>query len=133
MTILLDTHALLWWLTDSHRLSDAARLLIADSANVTYVSAASVWEIAIKISLRRLAIAPNVGSWLLPALHANRFTPLPISMAHAASVEHLPHLHADPFDRLLIAQAKLEELWLMTSDAVIQQYDVRVIRCDVEV
>lgn len=132
MSVLLDTSALLWWLSDNPRLHAAARSLIADPATAVYVSAASVWEIAIKVGLGRLAAPPNVATWLLPALEDNRFTSLPISALHAAGVEDLPSFHNDPFDRLLIAQAQAEDLLLMTSDALIRQYDVRVVSCDTD-
>jgi PIN domain nuclease of toxin-antitoxin system len=132
VNVLLDTNALLWWLTDNPRLHDAARDVIANPSNVVYVSAASAWEIAIKVGLGRLAAPLDVAAWLPASLRENRFTPLPINIEHAAAVEALPPHHADPFDRLLIAQARAEDLWLMTASPVVQRYDVRLIRCDVD-
>jgi len=130
VNVLLDTSALLWWLADSPRLRQAARDVIASPENAVHVSAASAWEIAIKVGLGRLAAPADVATWLPAALRENRFTPLPISVGHAAEVETLPTHHTDPFDRLLIMQARAEDLWLMTGDAVMGRYDVRVIRCD---
>ena len=132
MNVLLDTNALLWWIVDSPRLRQPARDVISGPGNTVYVSAASVWEIAIKVGLGRLAARANVAAWLPAALRENRLTPLPISIEHAAAVEALPPHHTDPFDRLLVTQARAEDLWLMTSDPVMQRYDVRVLRCDMD-
>ncbi len=129
MNLLLDTHALLWWLGDPERLSEAARQAIAAPHTAVYVSAASAWEIAIKTALGRLAVPSNTRDWLPQALVANRFTPLPITVDHALGVEHLPPHHADPFDRLLIAQALADDLTLVTSDPLLAPYGVPLLRC----
>jgi len=128
MNLLLDTNALLWWLEDSPRLGRAARDAIAEPENQVYVSAASAWEIAIKVALDRLQAPPNVAQWLPETLQTNQFTALPISMAHAAGVETLPAYHADPFDRVLISQSLIENLTIVTGDEAFAQYGVRVIR-----
>lgn len=120
MNLLLDTHALLWWLDDSPELSNKARKAIADEANAVYVSAASVWEISIKRALGKLQTPPG----LLREIERHRFSPLSISLPHAHEVERLPHHHADPFDRMLIAQARLEKLTLVTRDRNIRRYRV---------
>jgi PIN domain nuclease of toxin-antitoxin system len=129
VNLLLDTNALLWSLVDSDRLGVAARLLITEPRNVVYVSAASAWEIAIKTSLGKLS-APDTGAaWLPEALRASRFTPLSITIEHALGVERLPKHHADPFDRLLLAQAIAEQLTIVTSDRRLEAYGVPLVLC----
>jgi len=127
VNLLLDTHALLWLLSDSRRIAPATRQLIADPVHDVFVSAASAWEIAIKASLRKLVVPPDIGTWLPAQLVRNRLTPLPITVAHAASVELLPWHHGDPFDRLLVAQALAENLTIVTGDAQFEPYGVRLI------
>ncbi len=119
---LVDTHALLWWLTDDPALSPAARDALSDPANDPLVSAASVWEIAIKRSLGKLT-APDD----LPERIADEgFGWLPIDSAHAWHVRALPAHHRDPFDRLLVAQAAIERLPIITADARLRDYGVDV-------
>ena len=120
MRLLLDTHALLWSLSAPDRLSDAAREAIRDPGTTVVVSAASVWEMAIKSALGRLTTPDDLDA----QLRINRFDALPISMAHARAVEHLPPHHRDPFDRMLVAQAGAEGLRLVTRDPQVQRYDV---------
>jgi PIN domain nuclease of toxin-antitoxin system len=129
VSFLLDTNVLLWLLIGSDRVSQSTRNLLADPLNDVFVSAASAWEIALKVSRGKLAVPPNIAVWLPAQLAANRLAPLPVTIAHAAGVEHLPPHHADPFDRLLIAQALAENLPIVTGDRQLQHYDVRVIRC----
>ena len=129
MNLLLDTSALLWWLAGSNRLGQRARDAIADPKNRVYLSAASAWEIAIKVGLGKLEVLPDLASWLPAELAANRFTPLPIDLRHALEVERLPRHHSDPFDRLLIAQAATEGLVIVTGDAQFEQYAVPVLLC----
>jgi len=120
VNLLLDTHVLLWWLADDPGLSERQRSAIADPANVVYVSAASAWEIAIKKALGKL-IAPNdLGA----ALIASELEQLPVTVAHAEAVGRLPPHHRDPFDRMLIAQAGVEDLTVVTGDPVFAQYEV---------
>ena len=128
MNLLLDTAAVLWSLEDNPRLGVTGRSAIVDPANEVYVSAACVWEIAIKVRRGRLPVPPNVATWLPRELEARDFRPLPISTAHAAAVEHLPHHHRDPFDRILIAQATVEGLRIVTSDERFTRYDVPLLR-----
>lgn len=123
MRLSLDTHTFLWWLDDPKLLSQAARRAIRDGRNTVYVSAAAVWEIAIKRSLGKLD-APND---LEAAMVANRFLPLPVTVAHALAVEVLPDHHRDPFDRLLIAQARHEGFRLVSRDPQVARYDVPLI------
>ena len=120
MRLLLDTHALLWSLSDPERLGGEALQAIRDPANDVVVSAASAWEMAIKSSLGKLSAPDDLPE----QLRLNRFGALDITLRHAQAVEHLPMLHRDPFDRMLVAQAKTEGLRLVTRDPLVQQYDV---------
>lgn len=126
MRLLLDTHVLLWWLADDPRLDEAARRAIAEPANDTFASAASAWELAIKARLGKVSMPDDLGEQLA----ANSFTPLPVQMTHALAVRHLPDHHRDPFDRLLVAQAQLEGLTIVTADQAIPRYDVAVLAAD---
>jgi PIN domain nuclease of toxin-antitoxin system len=101
---------------------------MADPLNDVFVSAASAWEIALKSSLGKLTIPPDIATWLPAQLATARMTPLPISVFHAATVARLPLHHSDPFDRLLIAQAAADKLTIITRDAQFEQYDVRLVR-----
>jgi PIN domain nuclease of toxin-antitoxin system len=120
--LLVDTHALLWWLTDDPALSPTARDAIADPANEPLVSTASVWEIAIKRSLGKLA-APDE---LPDSISDGGFAWLPISAQHAWQVRDLPMHHRDPFDRVLVAQALIERLPIVTSDPRFGEYGVEI-------
>jgi PIN domain nuclease of toxin-antitoxin system len=118
---LLDTHAFLWWLADDPQLRAAAREAVADPRSVVYVSAASVWEIAIKSRLGKL----DAGSAdLLSEIAGNDFLELPISARHSLLAGSLPGHHDDPFDRMLIAQAWMEELTIVTRDGAFAAYGV---------
>ena len=117
MRVLLDTHLVLWALAAPERLPGAAHRLI-ERADV-YVSAASIWEISIKTSLGKLSADPRE---VLAALDPAGFLPLPIAAEHAARVADLPPVHRDPFDRLLVAQARVEPMRLLTTDAVLAGY-----------
>ena len=117
MRILLDTHLVLWALAAPERLPGAAHRLI-ERADV-YVSAASIWEISIKASLGKLTADPRE---VLAALDPAGFLTLPISAEHATRVADLPPVHRDPFDRLLVAQARVEPMRLLTTDAVLAGY-----------
>jgi PIN domain nuclease of toxin-antitoxin system len=126
--ILLDTQIAIWALTDTKRLSGRARGLIADEANDVFVSAVSVWEIAIKFVLgKRSGAPPFSGAVALDAFTAAGYRMLNVTAHHAAGVESLPRLHADPFDRLLVAQALFEPLRLLTADAALAGYGAMVI------
>jgi PIN domain nuclease of toxin-antitoxin system len=121
MNLLLDTHVLIWW-DEGRRLSDLARRAI-ETADTVYVSAASAWEVAIKIGLGRLRPTRTVEE----AAEESGFLELPVTFRHAQRVSGLPALHRDPFDRLLVAQADLEGLTLVTRDPVFEQYAVELI------
>jgi PIN domain nuclease of toxin-antitoxin system len=121
--LLLDTHPLLWWLADDPRLADPARSEIADPANDVFVSAASAWEIAIKAGIGKLSLPHDLEEQLA----ASSISPLPILVRHALAVRDLPEHHRDPFDRLLVAQARIEDLTIVTADPCIPRYDVSVL------
>lgn len=120
--LLVDTHALLWWLTDDSALSSTAREAFADPASEPLVSTASVWEIAIKRSLGKLTAPDDLPD----RISGEGFSWLPISPAHAWAVRALPIYHRDPFDRLLVAQALAERLPLISADSQFEQYGVDV-------
>ncbi len=122
MKILLDTHIYLWWLTDSPRLTPAARELIM-AAEVVYVSSASVWEAAIKIGTGKLTAKLDE---LIDQIAANDFTALDVRLRHVAALATLPSLHRDPFDRLLVAQALAEPVNLLTADPQLAGYPARI-------
>lgn len=124
MNLLLDTHALLWWLADSD-LTALAVEAIADPENVVMVSAISVWEIGIKRSLGKLA-APE---GLIDVITDSGFEPLPIAFSHARAAGALPPHHRDPFDRMLIAQAMTDGLHVVTRDVAFEAYDVKTLAC----
>lgn len=121
MNLLLDTHTLIWVLEDHPDLSAQARAAIIDGNNIVFVSAVSVWEIAIKKALGKLE-APDT---LLEEIERLRFTPLDITLVHGDRAGKLPPLHMDPFDRMLIAQAQTDQLTLVTRDSDIQTYQVQ--------
>ena len=123
MRLLLDTHVLLWAAANSARLPPEARNLLEDDNNDVYYSAASIWEIAIKSSLRRKDFRVDLTQ-LMGTLPEMDFIELPITAAHAARVAELPFIHRDPFDRLLIAQSIVEPLTLLTNDAFLDRYRV---------
>jgi PIN domain nuclease of toxin-antitoxin system len=121
--LLLDTHALLWWLSNDPTLTQAARAAIARPEADVAVSAASAWEVAIKSSLEKLTAPSDLEAQL--AHH--RFSPLAITVGHAMLAGALPRHHDDPFDRMLVAQARIEGMTLVTRDPRIGLYDVPTI------
>lgn len=127
LRVLLDTHALLWWLFDEPQLSRKARNAIRKPDNIVMVSSASAWEIATKFRLGRLPEAAEAANNLAALLRQARFDVLPIALEHASSAGMLGGDHRDPFDRMLIAQAKLEQLPVITRDPIFKAFGVRVI------
>lgn len=123
MSFLLDTHVLLWALTDDPRLIGEARGAITDGRTRVFVSAVSAWEIVVKKALGKLRAPDDLAD----QLQKQRFVPLDVTVAHALAVGDLPDHHADPFDRMLVAQARCDRLTLVTHDALIRQYDVQVL------
>lgn len=124
MRLLLDTHVLLWCLEEPPRLAAQARLAIESPENMVLVSAASVWEIAIKRALGKL----DAPAHLREAMETTGFEPLAITHAHAEAAGALPRHHDDPFDRMLVAQAQLEGLNLVTRDERLARYEVALMR-----
>jgi len=124
---LLDTHTFLWWNLNDPQLSDRAREFISDGRNEVLLSAASAWEIAIKVARGRLELPETPDRYVASRLNQHHFTPLPVQLSHALQVHALPDIHKDPFDRLLIAQSQLEAVPLLTADPEIARYDVRIL------
>ena len=127
MRILLDTHAFLWWITDDQRLSQRSIEFISDGTNELLFSAASGWEIAIKVGLGRLDVPDPLDRFVSEHLFRNHIGVLPIQLSHALQVRTLQQLHRDPFDRILIAQAQVEGLPILSSDKLFAGYDVEVL------
>ena len=122
--LLLDTHALLWWLADDPGLSTRAKAAIADEANTIYVSAASAWEITTKYRIGKLPGVAAIVADLDAVIGDQGFIALPISLRHGQTAGSLPGPHRDPFDRMLIAQAMLEGLTLVSNDQAFDIYGV---------
>lgn len=123
MLLLLDTHAFLWWIADDPALGSKARKAIADSHNIVFVSAATAWEIATKRESGKLEAPGDIAGWI----RQGGFVEVAIETEHAVLSAELPKHHRDPFDRLLVAQAAIEELTLVTADAEIVKYDVETL------
>lgn len=127
MRVLLDTHVFLWWIMNSPLLPAVARDIIAEGTNELFFSAASGWEIAIKANCGRLRLPDTPERFISEQLALNSISSLPILMSHALRVYQLPNHHRDPFDRLLVAQAQVEDLPIVTLDEAIARYDVRIV------
>ncbi len=123
MRLLLDTHALIWWFTADRRLRATERPAIADPEAVVYVSAAAIWEIAIKASLGRIEVKGDLAQ----EMEESAFLELPIRWGHARAAGALPRHHEDPFDRMLIAQARVESLTLVSYDPAFRDYEVTLL------
>ena len=127
MKYLLDTHTFLWWNEDNPQLSEKAKEIIADGKTEIYLSSASAWEIAIKAEKGRLILPEEPAQYIAERMSFYNFSPLAIDISHAVKVYKLPKHHADPFDRILVAQSQLEDLPLISKDKLIKLYDVNVI------
>ena len=125
MRLLLDTHAFIWWFAGSRRLSSSARQAISDEDNDVLVSAASAWEITTKYHARRLPEAEGLAEDIAANIRRENFKALAISVDDAARSGALPGPHRDPFDRMLIAQALVHDLVLVSNEALFDQYGVR--------
>jgi PIN domain nuclease of toxin-antitoxin system len=123
MNLLLDTHVLLWWLSGDPTLSEKSRTAIADSKNLAFISAVSIWEIRIKEALKKLTVPENFQA----VLDEQPFDLLNISHEHAHAIKDLPAYHSDPFDRMLIAQAKVEGFTLVTRDVHLKKYRIPIL------
>lgn len=124
--LLLDTHTLLWWVSDDERLSSGARSAISTAAHVV-ASDVSLWELTVKASVGKIQLDPSSAEWFEHHTTRSRFRELPITRRHLVDLASLPLQHRDPFDRLLIAQARVENLTLVSGDSEIAKYDVRTI------
>lgn len=125
MRYLLDTHVILWWLDDPRKIAAKARGIISDKHNEIFVSSVSIWEMAIKSDLNKLSIPVNI----LTILKMEKFQTLELSPEESLSLLNLPKIHSDPFDRTLIAQAKFNDLILITKDQVITKYPIITLKC----
>ena len=124
MNVLLDTHTFFWWFSDATKLSKRAVSIIGNRSNTALVSAATAWELAIKVNLGKidaLGLVVELGRYA----EEEGFTELPISIEHAARAGLLPSHHRDPFDRLLVAQAQALHLPILSADRVLDQYDIK--------
>jgi PIN domain nuclease of toxin-antitoxin system len=126
MSLLVDTHAFLWFMTGDRRLSRSARRAIEESDGGWWLSAASVWELAIKSSLGRLTLPASVDEYFSEKVQQG-LRVLSVDWTHAASVERLPWHHRDPFDRLIVAQAQSESLSVVTKDPAFARYGIRIV------
>ncbi|MCK4765886.1 MAG: type II toxin-antitoxin system VapC family toxin [Candidatus Aminicenantes bacterium] len=124
MTYLLDTHVFLWWITDNPKLSREARKVISDPANDLFLSTAGIWEIMIKTKIRKIGLPENSKEFIVDQISLNAINILNISIDHSFEIYSLPEIHKDPFDRMLIAQAKIEGLTIISADSFIRQYEI---------
>lgn len=123
---LLDTHSFLWFINDDVALSETARILIESPENIIYLSIASIWEIAIKVSLGKLEVPSPFTAFIDKQLAENNIQILPINTKHVGKVVSLPFHHRDPFDRLIIAQSLVEEISIIGEDTIFDDYGVKV-------
>ena len=124
MKLLFDTHAFLWFVLGDARMSPVARALVLDPANEKWVSPATYWELAIKISINKYVLNQPYEAFLQRNIQGNGFAILPIEPRHTAALLTLPLHHRDPFDRLLIAQAMVDQLTLLSVDTVFDAYPI---------
>lgn len=124
MKLLLDSHAFLWWLAEDPKLGKGAREAVADPSSTILVSAATVWELSIKAALGKLDLD---GADLVEEIEANGFVELPMTARHSQAAAVLPRHHDDPFDRMLIAQAQVERLTIVTRDSAFRAYGTAIL------
>lgn len=127
MRALLDTHTFLWWIIDNPHMSPRVRDIMSNSSNELFLSAASCWEIAIKANIGRIKLPDKPHLFVSEQMALNMSQGLPIQISHAPHVFNLPHNHRDPFDRIIIVQAQLEKLPVLTLDSLISRYKVKII------
>ncbi len=128
MDYLLDTHCWLWMQTEPERFDAHLLAALESSATSKFLSAASAWEIAIKYAIGKLPLPEPPASYVPERMRLNQVKPLPISPAHALAVADLPRHHRDPFDRILVVQARIEGVTLVTADKILELYDAPVLR-----
>ena len=126
MTYLLDTHIFLWWILENPKLTQNTRDIISDPNNILYLSTASTWEMVIKSGIGKISLPLSPEKFIRNQLFLNDISVLDIKLEHTLSLANLPMIHKDPFDRILIAQAKWEDLTFITDDAMIQKYSVKM-------
>lgn len=127
MKVLLDTHTFIWWSTSSSKLSSQALSLFQNEQATLMLSLASVWEMQIKLQLGKLSLPAPLPVILSKQQATNAIQLFPIALSHILELSDLPSLHRDPFDRLLVAQARVENIAILTNDTLISQYPVRTI------
>ena len=125
MKLLLDTHTFLWFIMGNLNLSANARMLIENQTNEKYLSVASLWEIAIKVSIGKLTLTTPFDTLIPQQLSVNGFELLNLEVPHAAALINLPLHHRDPFDRLLIAQAIIEQMQILSIDSTFDAYQIQ--------
>ena len=124
MKILIDTHIFLWAIMGDPRLSGSRQKIFLDESNQLYLSIGSIWEMVIKINLGKITMPLPAIGYIMKQMEKNHIFPLAIHVSHLAELEGLPPLHRDPFDRILVAQARAEKMWLLSADAQVHKYDV---------
>jgi PIN domain nuclease of toxin-antitoxin system len=124
MKLLLDSHAFLWWLAGDSKLSVGARQAVADPAAIVFVSAATIWELSIKAALGRVDLG---DADLVDEIKHNDFVELPMTSRHSLAAAYLPRHHGNPFDRMLIAQAQIEGLTVVTRDSAFRAYEIQIL------
>ena len=127
MRLLLDTHTFLWWVANAPELSHRARRAVGARDNECFFSAASCWEMAIKVSIGKLELEGTAERFVPDQLAVNGFQELPVEIRHAARVSRLPFHHRDPFDRLLVSQAVEEDLTIVSADPIFRRYGLKPI------
>lgn len=128
MRVLLDTHVWLWMWGEPERIRNEARTIIEDPGTELHVSAVSAWEVSTKHAAGRLRLPTSAEEWLMDPRHRRDLAELPITFAHAIRAGTLPPHHRDPFDRMLVAQAQIESLVLVSADAKVAAYEVETLR-----
>lgn len=126
MKLLLDTHTFIWWDSQPNKLSQTALALLQDRSNILLLSAASIWEIQIKLQLGKLTLNRALLEIIESQQQINQIEVLPVKLDHVLALDILPVIHKDPFDRLLVAQAKGEKATLVSRDPIVAQYPVNV-------
>ena len=124
MNVLIDTHVFIWWTTEPRRLSAMVSGLLTDPSTTVLLSFASIWEMQIKLTLGKLRFETALSELVDDEINRNRFELLPIKLSHIYAVDSLPLHHRDPFDRLLIAQSKIEDIQILSIDEVFDDYGV---------
>ena len=124
MRLLLDTHVFLWWVYDDPKLTQISKTVIEDTANIKYISAVTAWELAIKSGQGKLKLNQSTTDFYNKYVEQNGFETMLLSLHYLFAVENLPLHHKDPFDRLLIAQAQIEKLAIVSADTALDAYDI---------